>query len=105
MIEDLKKCEIYCLRTIDYKMNYYTSYHFINYFLLNGIVFSDDSMIFNSPQKDQDRRHSTSNSAYNSTAQNTNSTQRDNFSQKNLEKIYSVVKEILVCIIDGKNLI
>ena len=104
MIEDLKKCELLCLKSLDYELNYYTSFHYVNFFALNGYVFSDDVVVLLTPRKieTERRRSSATNSAYNSTNQNSACSQRENFSQKNIEKIYSLVKEILEYIIDGK---
>jgi len=40
--EEINKCEVFVLKCLDYKVDHYTSSHFLQLFSLNGIVFTDD---------------------------------------------------------------
>ena len=42
MIDDIRKYEYVCLRYLEYKLQCYTAYHFISFFIANGYVFSDE---------------------------------------------------------------
>ena len=39
---EINKCEIYILKCLNYKIDYFTSLHYLQLFSLNGIMFSDD---------------------------------------------------------------
>ena len=41
-IEEILECELICLNLLQHQINYFTPYHFINYFCSNGIVFKDE---------------------------------------------------------------
>ena len=40
-VKDLRKMETLCIKKLNYKMDYYTAFHFLEYFLENGIIFSN----------------------------------------------------------------
>ena len=76
-IEDLKKSEIICLSTLNYRLNHFTSYHFINFFFSIGIVFTDDKFYIDT---------------------------MDEFlpiNYKIAEKVYDITKEVLLYFIEG----
>jgi len=43
-IEELKINELTCLVILNYKLNHFTAYHFVNFFFSIGIVFEDDEL-------------------------------------------------------------
>lgn len=75
-IEELKKSELQCLYTLNYKLNLFTAYHFINFFFSLGIVFEDDE-IKNVSEK------------------------KEILTMKIAERVYDVTKEILLYFIEG----
>jgi len=106
MQEDIKRCEVYVLQLLNYELNHPTAYHFVNHFSLNGFIFSDEVVICNTSSKINEiddrisaRDGGTKYSSHQSTS--TSMTHREAFSQKNLQKIYGLVKEILVIIVNG----
>lgn len=107
MLEDIKKYEILVLQLLDYQLNHPTAYHFINHFALNGFIFSDEVVISNNSTKIYEgnerisaREVGPKHSSQLSTSISSIS-HREAFSQKNLQKIYGFVKEILVIIVNG----
>jgi len=44
MDEEINKCEIFVLQCLQYKLDHYTSSHFLQLMSLNGLVFSDDTL-------------------------------------------------------------
>jgi hypothetical protein len=107
MQEDIKRCEILVIQLLNYDLNHPTSYHFINHFALNGFIFSDEVVICNTTGKtgETDDRISARDvgpkySSHRST--NTSMSNREAFTPKNLQKIYGLVKEILVIVVNGK---
>lgn len=111
LAEDIKRCEIFCLKSLNYNLTCYTAYHFINYFALNGLVFSDEVIISNPAQKlmESDKKASardystnTQLITYSGNSNNVSVSHRETMSQKHLDKIYTMVKDILVYVIEGK---
>jgi hypothetical protein len=39
---EIKIYEDYCVKTLNYRLNYFTTYHFVNLFLNNGLVFKSE---------------------------------------------------------------
>ena len=42
MEEEINQCEIFVLNCLNYKLDYFTPYSYLNIFSLNGILFTDD---------------------------------------------------------------
>ena len=40
--DEIKKCEIFCTRALNYKLNYFTALNFLDFFIVHGYVFSDE---------------------------------------------------------------
>ena len=76
-IEEIRKSEFSCLTTLNYKLNFMTAYHFINYFFFNGIVFVDDKV------------------------ENFSKNEIFVVNKKIAEKVYIVTKEVLLYFIEG----
>ena len=51
--DEIKRCEIFCLKSLGYKLNYFTAYHFINYFIIHGYIYSDEVINPNYKIKDK----------------------------------------------------
>jgi hypothetical protein len=79
-IEELKRSELQCLFTLNYKLNLFTAYHFINFFFSIGIVFEDDEL--NSPSEN-----------------------KETVNRKTAERVYDTTKEILLFFIEGNSLL
>lgn len=79
-IEEINQCEVDCIKILDYRLNYNTPYHFMNYFFANGIVFKDEIFKTNELEETDDVRQG--HSLY--------------------EKIYYCAKEALFYFIEGK---
>ena len=45
-LDEILECELACLYVLEHRINYYTPYHFMNYFFSNGIVFKDEILKF-----------------------------------------------------------
>jgi len=41
-MEDICETEVLCIKSLDFKLNYFTSYHFVEMFLNMGIVTEDE---------------------------------------------------------------
>jgi hypothetical protein len=41
-IDEIRRYEIYCLKNLQYKLNFVTSFDIIKHFLTNGIIFDED---------------------------------------------------------------
>ena len=80
-IEDIRISEVSCLTFLNYKLNYFTAYHFINHFFSNGIVFADDKV--------------------------DGQTKNENIlvTNKIAEKVYDITKEVLLYFIEGIQII
>ena len=78
-LEEIRKGEIYVLNLLQFKLNFYSVYHFIVFFFAHGIILE-------------------------STFQRIKSTNGNNFSYKKyLEKIYVLSREILDFLIEDNN--
>lgn len=42
LLDELRRTEIICLKVLDYKLNYFTSYHFLVFYLAHGIIFTNE---------------------------------------------------------------
>jgi hypothetical protein len=77
-IEELKRSELQCLLIMNYKLNLFTAYHFINFFFSIGIVFEDDEI-------------------------NSSSENKEMVNRKTAERVYDTSKEILLFFIEGNS--
>lgn len=80
-IEEILNCEVAMLKVLGYKLNYYTPYHFMNFFFGHGIVFKDE--ILRGNHSDDNEEESTHDLA-------------------DYEKIYEIAKEALFLFLEGK---
>jgi len=39
-LKEIRKLETLCIKKLNHKLDYYTAYHYIEFFLENGIIFS-----------------------------------------------------------------
>lgn len=96
-LEDVRKFEVVCLRLLEYKLDYITPYHFINIFLSNGIIFSDETICTsNHDYLSNNFQSSTSNSSSNS-----NETSKK-IINKDVIRISELTKEVLLLFIESK---
>ena len=94
-LDDIQKYEIICLNILEYKLNYITPYHFINFFLSHGIIFNDESISsIDNEYISKKFKSSTSNSSLNS-----NDNSKINY--KIVVKLSEIVKEALLIFIES----
>ena len=43
--DEIKKYEIFSIKALGYKLNYFTPYHYINFFIVYGYIYSDELII------------------------------------------------------------
>ena len=95
-LDDLRRYEIVCLRLLDYKLDYITAYHFINFFLSHVIIFTDESILLNIESNKNNIQTSTSNSSSNSSEASTRIKYQD------IVKLSELTKEALLIFIEGR---
>ena len=94
-LDDIQKYELICLNMLEYKLNYNTAYHYINFFLSQGIIFNDESLSsIDNEYVVKNYKLSTSNSSLNS-----NEDVKINY--KIVVKLSEIVKEALLIFIES----
>jgi hypothetical protein len=81
-IEELRRSEFSCLLSLEYKLNHFTPYHFINFLFTIGIVFEDEELISNG-----------------------SNLKPTTINLKLAEKIYDMTKEVLLYFIEGTTIV
>ena len=79
--EEILHCELLSLKLLDYRLNYMTPYHFVNFLFANGIVFKDEVLKTNIEE---------------------DSSNEINVNVNKYEKIYESAKEALFLFVEGK---
>ena len=85
-IDDLKRNEFSCLEIMNYKLNYLTAYHFVNFFCSHGVIFVDEIIESNDNIRNSPSEEPVSMSI---------------IDRKLGEKVYNLIKEILLYFIEG----
>ena len=78
-LDEIKKSEIDCLIALDYKLNYFSVYHFLVFFITHGIITDDEVSKFFEKENIEPSKE---------------------VSEKIVEKIYAFSREILDIVID-----
>ena len=91
-LEDIKKNEVVCLSLLEYKLDHITPYHFINFFLSQGIIFSDEVISTSS------NRNYISNNFQSSSSVSEASSK---IISKDVAKLSMITKEVLLLFIEG----
>lgn len=78
-LDEIRKTEISVMKKLNHKLNQYTPYHFINYYLSEGFVFGDETIYSQTEAKMQ---------------------KINQLSLKQMNKLYDTVKEILITFVE-----
>jgi hypothetical protein len=92
--DELAKFEVNCLTLLDYKLDYITAYHFINFFLSQGIVFSNETVF--------EQKEYQSNNIQSSTSSSNSSETYRKLKSKEIGRMSEIVKESLLLFIESK---
>jgi hypothetical protein len=94
--DELTRGELECLKSLDYNLDRITPYHFINFFLTQGVIFSDEMIGEEKKESGLFRNNSsTSNSSESSENQRM-------LNSKDVAKIGEISKECLLHFLEGK---
>ena len=104
-LDNLKKYEFLCIRSLNYNLRLFTASHFILFFANCGYIFNNDNFnnleILKNSAKKKSHSTTTSLSLKINEENNTFSTNNSMFQSNDLDKIYKLTEEILFNVIDG----